>query len=416
MAMTIFQLDHVFFDQLAGVERKKYVHEIKIIKYLYISGPHSLADICKHLKISAPNAISMLNDLADKNFIEKKGRGVSIGGRKPDLYGVQVDCFYVMAVEIGLYKTRMAIYNSMNENLTGVKDFFVTIDNNAETIDAIITAIQQFIEQSGVNIQRLTGIGISMPGLVDSIKGINHTYFKFGEKHLLDLLKEKLQKPVFIENDAKAIALAEYLLRLEKSKKDMLVLNLDWGIGLGMILNGKLYQGVSGFAGEFGHISMLEDGQLCRCGKLGCLETVASGTTIVQMAEEGIASGKSSILLNKKNARHTKIDVKDVVDAALSGDQYAIGIFAEVGKNLGKGLSILIQLFNPELIVLSGRMAEAGQYLMTPIQQSVQTHTMNQLNRETRIELSELGQNIGMMGALAVVKDHIFETFIKRAV
>ncbi|MFA6336106.1 MAG: ROK family protein, partial [Bacteroidales bacterium] len=227
--------------------------------------------------------------------------------------------------------------------------------------------------------------------------------------------EEKLHIPVFIENDAKAIALAEFRLGTARSKKDVLVLYLDWGIGLGIIINGKLYRGVSGFAGEFSHIPMVEDGVLCRCGKLGCLETIASGTTLVRMAEEGIASGKSSMLLNRQKQKNSKIEVKHVVDAALSGDQYSISIIADIGKNLGKGIAILIQLFNPELIVLCGKLSEAGQYLVTPVQQAIQTHTMNQLSKQTKVVLSKMGSEIGIMGALAVVMENVFEASIKRS-
>jgi len=413
--MEQFQFKNAFIDQLAGVEQKRYVHELKIIKYLYISGLHSSADICRHLKISVPNAFSMLNDLVEKNLIEKKGRGDSIGGRKPDLYGIKDDCFYVMAVEVGVYTTRMAIFNSVNENLTGVKEFSINLNNKSETLDMLIAVIQQFIKMSGINSLRLTGIGISMPGLVDSIQGINYSYLNIGDQSLVSLLEERLQKPVFIENDANAIALAEYRLGIAQSKKEVLVLYLDLGIGLGMILNGKLYRGFAGFAGEFSHIQMVDDGQLCCCGKLGCLETIASGAALVQMAEEGIALGKSSIVLNQPSVKNSRLGVRKVVDAALSGDQYAIGIIAEAGTNIGKAISILIQVLNPEQIVLCGVMSEAGRYLTMPIQQAIQTHSMNQLSKHTKVELSKMGDEIGIKGALAVVMENVFEAVIKRA-
>jgi len=414
--MDQFLFKNAFSDQLlAGVEQKRYVHELKIIRYLYVGGNHTSAEICRHLNISAPNAFSMLADLVEMKIIEKKGRGDSIGGRKPDLYGLQDNCFYVLAIEVGVYTTRMAIFNCVNENLTGVKEFSISMDNQPETLDTFVVHIQQFIQESGIDAKLLTGIGISMPGLVDSIHGVNQTYMNYGDRSLLSILEERLQKPVFIENDANAIALAEYRFGIARSKKEVLVLNLDLGIGVGMILNGRLYRGFSGFSGEFGHIQMVNDGKLCHCGKLGCLETVASGSAIVRMAEEGVALGKSSIVLSENALKDVRLGVKQVVAAALSGDQYAIGIIAEAGFNIGKGISILIQMLNPEQIVLCGSLSEAGQYLMMSIKQAVQTHCMNQLSKQTRIELSEMGNEIGMKGALAVVMENLFETVIKRA-
>jgi len=401
-------------EQLPVVERKRNVLELKIIESIYVSGPQSVMALCKETKTSSPNLLSVLNDLLERGIVEKKGRGVSIGGRKPDLYGIKEDCFYVMSVEVGVYTLKLGIYNSANVLVNGIKEICYSLANDAEAISNLIKEIEIFLLESNVDSQKLFGIGISMPGLIDSDKGVNHTYLKCENQTLVELLTQQLQIPVFIENDAKAIALAEYHFGLVKGKRHALVLFLDWGLGLGMILDGKLYRGSSGFAGEFSHIPMVENGMLCRCGKMGCLETIASATSIVRMAEEGINAGKSSVLNVREMVHHEHIDVKNVVDAALIGDQYAINILAEIGRNLGKGISILIQLFNPEIVVLCGKMSEAGAYLTTPLQQSIQTHTMKQISNLTQVEVSNLGTEIGVKGALAVVMENIFEKYIKR--
>jgi N-acetylglucosamine repressor len=226
---------------------------------------------------------------------------------------------------------------------------------------------------------------------------------------LKKLLESKLERPVYIENDAKARALAEYRFGLAYGKKDVLVLFLDWGIGLGMILDGKIYRGTTGFAGEFSHINMIENGQLCNCGKQGCLETVASGTALVKLAMKGLRARKSSILDNIASQELNKIEPSIIVEAAHRGDQYAINILGEVGYNLGKGISILIQLFNPELIVLSGKMAEANHFLTTPIQQALNEYCMPQLLSKTSIKVSELGERAGILASVAIVMEHIFE-------
>jgi predicted NBD/HSP70 family sugar kinase len=191
------------------------------------------------------------------------------------------------------------------------------------------------------------------------------------------------------------------------------MLYLDWGIGLGLILNGKLYRGSTGFSGEFSHIPMIEDGLLCHCGKHGCIETIASGTAIARMVKEGMLSGKSSNMKSLINNDLEKIEIKLVVDAAFEGDQYAIRILTEVGYNLGKGIAILIQLFNPELIILGGRVSEAGQYITTPIQQALNTYCMRQIREKTEIQISEMKQFVGIMGAVAIVMEDIFENHIK---
>jgi N-acetylglucosamine repressor len=414
--MEYLHLENTYIEKLSGVERKKFIQEIKIIKYLYVNGPKTNADICRHLKISAPKSFAILNELSTKDLIEKQGRGVSIGGRKPDLYGIKDNSLFILGIEMDRYKTKMSIFNNKNENITGIHTFSIPLDNDIKTADKIYEHASEIIKSSGIDPAKLIGIGISLPGLIDAHKGINYTYLYYGKKSIRDILQAKFNRPVFIENDAKAAALAEYRFGLAKEKKDVLVILLDWGIGLGLILDGKLYRGISGFAGEFSHIPMTEDGILCHCGKHGCLETIASGTTLARLAKEGIKSGKSSILNRLIDNDPDKIEAKLVVEAAKNGDQYAINILSEVGSNLGKGISILIQLFNPELIILGGRIAEAGQYITTPIQQSLNIYCMRQLSDRTSIVVSEMGQNVGIMGAVAVAMEKVFENYIKTGI
>jgi N-acetylglucosamine repressor len=410
--MNYLELKNTYFEKLSVVERKKFIQEIRIIKYLYVNGPRSNAEICKYLKISVPKSFSVLNDLICAGYIEKKGRGVSIGGRKPDLYGLVEKTLYVLAVEMDRYGFKIGVYDTDNNIVGDLQSYLVPLDNNIKTLDLLYQYSNDVIKASGIDPSKLMGIGISMPGLIDAHKGINYTYMNFGKKSMRDILQEKFNRPVFIENDAKAAALAEYLFGLARNKKDVLVILHDWGIGLGVILDGKLYRGTSGFAGEFSHIPMVEDGAICHCGKHGCFETIASGTALARLAQEGIKSGKSTIL-SSLGANDDKIEAKTVVEAASKGDQYAIHILSEIGFNLGKGISILIQLFNPELIILGGRIADAGQYITTPIQQSLNIYCMRQLSERTTIKVSEMGQDIGIMGAIAIVMDRIFENYFK---
>ncbi len=410
--MNHFHFETDFVNQLAGVEKKNYIKQIKIMKLLYVEGPQTTSVLCKRLKISAPNMIVFLSEMVEKKMIEKKGLGESKGGRKPDLYGVVSDCFYVMGVEMGIFKTRVALFNANNERLTEIEEYSIELNNNEETLELIIETIEVFIKHSGINKDKILGIGFSMPGLVDSVHGVNYTYLNSTNKSVAGLLEERIGRPVFIENDAKAIALAEFRLGCAKDKKDVLALYLDWGIGLGMILDGHLYRGSTGFAGEFSHIPMVENGRLCRCGKLGCVETVASGITILEMAEKGVREHKTSIELDKNLNQNKTLCIQNVIKAAMNGDQYAIKILDETGKNLGKGISILIQLFNPELIVLSGKLSESGDLITVPIQQSINAHSMKQISEKTKVVITQLGSDIGMFGALAVIIENVFDKYL----
>jgi predicted NBD/HSP70 family sugar kinase len=404
---------NTFEEQDSAIQKKNSLHKTKIIKYLYVSGRKTNAEICKHLKISAPTSFYILNELMEDEIVEKQGFGRSIGGRKPDLYGLKANSFYVLAIEINKYKTSISVFDNHHNNVGGIRSFDLEIDNNIETLDKLHLYANEVFEKSGIDIKKLVAVGISMPGLVDSHTGYNYTYFNYGEKSVRQLLEEKFHCSVFIENDAKAIALAELRFGLAKNKKNVLVLYLDWGIGLGLILNGKLFTGTSGFAGEFGHISIIEDDVLCHCGKRGCLEIVASGASLVRDAKAGVLDGKSIILNEMCSGNLALIDPKLVVAAAVRGDQFAINLLSEVGAKLGKGISLLIQLFNPELIILNGKVAEAGQYITIPIQQSLNTYCLPHLKQQSEIVISEMTENVGIKGAIAVAMENIFEVAIK---
>ncbi|HSJ11048.1 MAG TPA: ROK family protein, partial [Gillisia sp.] len=268
------------------------------------------------------------------------------------------------------------------------------------------------IETSKIDTGKLLGIGISMPGLVSSKEGKNFTYFLTGQESesLQAALKKRFNKPVYILNDAKSACLAEFRFGQAKNKSDVLVISMDWGVGLGIIMDGKMHTGTSGFAGEFGHIPMIENGKLCHCGKRGCLETVASGIALVERAKEGLGQGQTSVLRSMTNDDPEKLEPEIIIEAANRGDQFAINVLSEIGINLGKGIAILIQIFNPELIILEGKIAEAKQFITTPIQQSINTYCMIQLKERTTISLSEMGPNSSLLGSTVAVVNNVFKS------
>jgi N-acetylglucosamine repressor len=411
--MGLLLIENAYLEELNNIERKKYVQKIKIIKYLYVEGAQSIANIGNRLNISLPTLTGVITELIAEGLVEKQGRGKSGGGRKPDLYGLQENSLFVLGVEMGNHETRMAIFNNEDVNVTGTQTFSIRLSKDGQAIDALCQHARELIQQSGINPDKLIGIGINMPGLVDSRAGINHTYLQVPGQSLRQVLEEKLNKPVYIENDAKSIALAEYRFGLAEGKKDVLVISIDWGLGLGMLLNGKLYSGTSGFAGEFSHIPLIENGELCHCGKQGCLETVASGRALARLAKEGIRAGKSAMLNAIVEQDADTVEPHLVIEAAMKGDQYAIHILSQVGFHLGKGIAVLIQLLNPEMIILGGRVAQANHYIITPIQQALHIYCMPQLREKTSIAVSRLGENAGLLGSVAMVMENIFEDHIE---
>jgi len=185
-----------------------------------------------------------------------------------------------------------------------------------------------------------------------------------------------------------------------------MVINIGWGVGLGMILDGKLFRGHNGFAGEFSHIPVFKDNQkICSCGKTGCLETETSLLVIIEKAIAGLKKGKMSVLkdLSFENADES---IKAIIGAASRGDTFAVELFSEAGYNLGLGIAILITLLNPELIVLSGRGAAAGKLWLAPIQQAINEHCIPKIAEDINLVISSFRENGDLIGAAALVMEN----------
>ncbi len=395
--------------QLSNVEKKKHFQKIRIIRHLYLNGPNTNAEICNTFNFSLPTSMSLINQLTKEGVIIKKGRGESVGGRKPDLFTLKPGRFYVLSIHIDRFNITLAIVD--NTNSTIIEDNIPSrISSEEDIVESLFTYASNLLEKSEIDAEKLLGIGISMPGLVSSKEGKNFTYFLTGSESesLQAALNNKFKKPVYILNDAKSACLAEFRFGQAKNKKDVLVISMDWGIGLGIVMGGKMHTGSSGFAGEFGHIPMVEEGELCHCGKRGCLETVASGLALVNKAKKGLAMGETSLLSSMTNDP-SELSPEIIIEAANRGDQFAINILSEIGINLGKGIAILIQIFNPELIILEGKIAEAKKFITTPIQQSINTFCMIQLKEKTRIIMSKLGKNSHLLGSTAAVVNNVFK-------
>ncbi len=391
-----------------AVEQKNTSQKRKIIKLLFMYGALTNTDIGKYIKLSTPKIISLLNELKNEGLIEELGQGNSSGGRRPNLYGNKEDAFYIIGISINIYKTSVSVFNAKNQKLTDDKILPLTISHETSIIDSIVGFTENIILENHIPREKILGIGIEMPGLVDTETGINKTYL-VSPMPVAELLSKKFGMEVIIENDAKARAFAELRFGAAHSKKNVLAVHLDWGIGLGIIVNGKLYKGRDGFAGEFGHLPMVDNGILCKCGKQGCLETIASGTAIVRMAKEGMKDGRSKMISQLVDDDPGKIEIRKIVQAATMGDQYSISILANAGHWLGKGLAYLIQIFNPELIILGGRMSEANQFILPPIQQSIQIFCNPELGNDIQIQVSELGSQAGIQGVAALLLEHVLD-------
>ena len=401
-------IDSESVQSTSNVVTKKVIAVKTIIRNLYYEGTLSNLELSKSLLMTPPSVTTLLNNLIQEGIVTLKGQGSSNGGRKPMLYGLAPDFGYIIGIDMDQYYTKMAVFDMHHANVTPVRSISLKLSNDKQILKIFIAEIQNLIDSSQIDKSKFIGIGISIPGFVNTRLGISYTFMNYGNASLKKIIEDELNLPVFIENDASVSAIGESRFGIAKGKDNVLVLKIGWGVGLGMILNGQLYRGHAGLAGEFSHIPMVENGLLCSCGKQGCLQTETSALVLAKLAQDGIKEGKISTLRGMVNENLEKIESDLVIEAANMGDQYSVQILSMLGYKLGKGIAILIHLFNPELIVLGGRLAKAKQFILVPIQQALNKYCIPRLQDNTEIMISNLEDKEGLLGAVALVFDNTF--------
>jgi N-acetylglucosamine repressor len=388
-------------------ELKKYRYKKSLLRLLYHNDPVSAPDLSKKIGISLPTVFLLLNDLIASGLVITMGTGASTGGRKPSLYGLSDESLFVVACDMGRYRAKMTIFNSHNQRVTPLKYIDTHIDDD-DLVKKLHAAARELITGFNIPEDKIVGLGVDMPGLIDSRLGVNYTIKKAKMQNIRERLEAEFGTLVYVDNDARMQAYGEYIFGKAKECRNAIVVNWNWGIGLGMILNGQLYGGSTGFAGELSHIQLAEDGDLCICGKRGCLETVASANTILKLARQGIAEGRVSQLTEQFRHNPEEMIPEHIISAARSGDEFSISILNKIGLSLGKGLSIIIQLMNPEIIVLGGTIAKANQYVLTPIQQALNKFCLEKIVTNTTIVTSEIDEQSGLLGSAAMLYQHLF--------
>jgi predicted NBD/HSP70 family sugar kinase len=376
-----------------------------IVKRLYFDKSLSCADLSELLDKSAPSISKVINELIEEGFVIEQGYAPSSGGRRPLIYALKQEAMYILTVAMDQLSTRIQMVDLLNNPVSEAVMTELKLLNNPNALSTLIEHIGNYISNTGIAKDKITGIGIGMPGFIDAVEGVNHTYLDSGGQSLTQLITIKTGIPAYIDNDSSLIALAEQKFGIAKAQKDVMVINLGWGIGLGMIVNGEIYRGNNGFAGEFSHIPLSEDGALCTCGKRGCLEAEASMLVVAEKAIKGIKEGHISSL--KNNGKYQSKLVGDaIMEAANIGDQFAIELLSDAGYKIGKALAILIHIMNPASIVLSGRGAIIGKILLAPIQQALNKYCIPRLANSTELLISELGFNAELIGAAVLVMEN----------
>lgn len=370
----------------------------QILRLCINEGDYSLADLSKELNTSIPTITKLVGELIEDGFLEDKGKQGTNGGRRPSIYGLRASAGYLVGVDIRRKFVSVAITDFKGSLIDFHEAIPYSVQNSESSFRELCTVIRTHLSGCGIEPEKVLAYGFNLTGRVNNETGYCFSYFLGEDKPIASVLEASLGSPVFVENDSRAMTYGEYICGAAENEKNILFLNVSWGLGMGMIMDGKLSYGKSGFSGEVGHFPMLMNDQICHCGKTGCLETGASGSAAYRIFMEKLNEGRRSILTDK-HERGEKIHIEDIIEAVKEEDVLAIEVIEEIGTTLGRAVAGLINIFNPELIIIGGSVAETKEYLLLPVRSTVQKHSLNIINGDTTIRFSKLGSKAGTIGS-----------------
>lgn len=391
---------------LNNIEGKGAIMKQKILGLCINDGDFSIAEFSKELNASIPTVTRLIGELIEDGFLEDLGKTGTSGGRRPSIYGLNQAAGYFVGVDIRRHHVSIAVTNFKGKLVDYKEDIPLVLEGTEDSLRHLTELIKKNTASLGIEQEKVLAYGINLTGRVNHETGYSFSYFIGEDKPLSQVLEKELGAPVFIENDSRAMAYGEYICGEANNEKNMLFINLSWGLGMGMVLDGKLSYGKSGFSGEIGHFPMLDNGKICQCGKIGCLETGASGSALHRIFVEKIKEGKASSISSKfENPEDIGID--DIVEALMEEDVLAIECVEEIGSVLGQAIAGLINIFNPELVVIGGRLAIAKDYLMLPIKSAINRHSLIIVSKDTSIKFSKLGKKGGPVGACMLSRSRL---------
>ncbi|MDE7473243.1 MAG: ROK family transcriptional regulator [Muribaculaceae bacterium] len=381
----------------------------RIINYFIYNGNSTISELSRALDISIPTVTKLIEEMCDNGLLLTYGKLETNEGRHPHLYGLNPDSGYFVGVDINLGSVNIALMNFNGEIVEHRINEKHKISNSAEGLDTLCKVIDDFVNGLDVDRRHILIVSVNISGRVNPDAGYSYSWFNLGEEPVAQIISRRLGLEVVVDNDSRAMTYGEYLCGNISNKKNLLFVNLSWGLGLGIIIDGKTYSGNSGFAGEFGHYPCYDNEVICHCGKKGCLETEASGNAIHRKLVERVQRGESSILSKAIKEDPTKVTLNDIIDAINHEDVLCIDLLEEVGHNLGKHIAGLINIFNPEEVVIGGILSQTGDYLVQPVRSSVRKHSLNLVNRDTVISVSRLKEKAGMIGACMLARARLFD-------
>lgn len=387
--------------------------KLRTLNIIRNTGPSTKQAIASKLGINITTITSLINKLfKEYKILVVSGVDDSTGGRKPRLYQINKKSGYVIGLDIGGKNIRVIITDILGNIISSLGNKTISGEDREKIINKVLNIIGNLSIGSEIPKEKILGMGISISGIIDTKSGYSifcPNIEGFKDFPVKKIMEEKTKVEVFIDDSVRCMAIAEKRYGIAKSYNNFIFVSLGKGIGIGVYIDGKIYRGSMGLAGELGHITVSENGPICNCGNRGCLEAIASSDGIIRRATEGMKKGIVTSLSSAINNNFDNLTVEIIAKAAEEGDKFAYYIINRTGEYVGIAIAAALNLFGSDLIVLGGGVSKCGDILLSAIKRTVKTRALDVISKKVKIIKTQLDDNNAALGAATNLIDMLFD-------
>ena len=402
--------------QARNSESKSFKSEWTVLQLIHAKRNISRIELSKQTCLSAASITAIVQNLMDRGLVVEFGHNASALGRKPVSLSLSDDAGFLVGVDLGSFYTRIVVTNIRgalvykHESETGMQD------GRDLVLSRTLKKIHKAIDDSGAGKNAFKGIGIGHSGVIDVSKGLVLSFPRPGQMTewknvpLRDILEREFGLPCLLEDSVRAIATAEKHLGLGAGLNDFIYVDAGMGIGAAIFLDGKLYRGPGGSAGEFGHMTVAEHGPLCCCGNYGCLETLASCGAIIQSVKSAIEKGVDSKVRELAQGDLNQISIEMIGQAAMENDGLSFRVLNEAVSHIAVALADVVNLLNPHVLIFGGALfRSAPELFLEPLKRTIKQRALEKSANEVQLKISTLGSEAGALGAGRLISEIVIE-------
>src|SRR6266567_8052158 len=401
--------------------KKSAQKELALLRIIHRNHDVSRVELVELTGFSAGLITAIVQDLITKGLVTELPGRPSAAGRRPVALKVRHDAAYVIGVDLGSFYLRVVVTDMLGNTVHKLQTETNLPDGREKVLHKTFSAIHNAIQECGIPKKAIRGIGMGHSGIIDPATGIVLSFPRPGQMTewknvpLRQLVEKEFGVPCVLEDSVRAIALAERCFGVERNLEDFVYIDVGMGIGAGIILNGGLYRGSGGGAGEFGHMTVEENGPLCCCGNNGCLEMMASCAAIISAARRAIEQGVDSKIRELVSGDLEQISIEVIAQAAQQNDSLAFRVFDEAVSHIGVALADVVNLLNPGVVVFGGPLFRAAPHLVEPLKRVIKQRALERSANQVQLRVSKLGSEAGALGAARAVSEDVIEDLYREA-